>query len=134
MLVFLTFIASEINCLLTFTWRDSYSRGTSSLSYCVNPTPIKELDQMCYPPCNPTYTAVFSNNVCYGPCLWRYTDNGATCSDNGAYWRPAGAVSQSSCESTGNSNYNPTLGCHYWAIMWYMVCYPGYYESGGSVM
>ena len=88
---------------------------------------------MCYPACFATYTAIYNNNVCYGPCPWLYTDNGLSCSDNGAYWRPAGTFSRSSCESTGHSNYNPALGCYNFVSMWYTVCHTGYSDDVWSV-
>ena len=45
LLLFLIVLAGmeTIKCQ-SFTWRNSYSRGVSSLSYCVSPTPIKELN------------------------------------------------------------------------------------------
>ncbi len=131
-IIIVAFLTSEINCQL-FTWRDSYSRGVSSLSYCVSPNPIKEADQMCYPPCNTLYTAEMSDARCYEPCPYRYTDAGLTCTANGRYWRPAGTFTESDCQSNGSPHYNPALGCHRAWTMWYIDCYPGYYEAFASV-
>ena len=89
---------------------------------------------MCYPPCTPTYTALTSNDKCYEPCYKYYPDNGLTCSDAGRYWRPGGRLSKPSCEGTTHAEYDPALGCHFWATMWYIVCHPGYVDNGNSVM
>jgi hypothetical protein len=122
----LSFLAFGITVSAQSTWRDAYNRGNPTLvSYCANPTYIKEADGMCYPPCPGTHPTSYGTATCYGLCWYLYVDTGGpTCNPNGDYGRGIGkSIFEPWPYCSGSPNYFPALGCEeVSAGLWYPVC------------
>ncbi len=87
----LSILAYSISVQAQTTWRDVYNRGNPTLvSYCADPTYIKEADGMCYPPCPGSYPTSYGTATCYELCYFNYIDAGTTCNPNGNYYRGIG--------------------------------------------